>query len=131
MGGSSKKRSASMVEDSDGPEESVAPSIKKTKNAAAAAQPSGKDDDGNPYWEVWCQLILVCPTSLTFGQLTNNRRVGVSKFKNMALINVREYYEKDGKMLPGKKVRSHDCFLSSLQNADSGRAYLYLSSSIG
>lgn len=37
-------------------------------------------------------------------QLSNKRRVGVSQFKSMCLINIREYYEKDGKMLPGKKV---------------------------
>lgn len=53
MGGSSKKRSASMVEDSDGLDAPAsAPSVKKTKSAASAAPPAGKDDDGNSYWEV-------------------------------------------------------------------------------
>lgn len=37
-------------------------------------------------------------------QLSNKRRVGLSEFKKLCFINIREYYEKDGKMLPGKKV---------------------------
>lgn len=32
------------------------------------------------------------------------RRVNVSEFKGKKLVNIREYYEKDGEMLPGKKV---------------------------
>lgn len=31
------------------------------------------------------------------------RRVGVSKFRNNTLINIREYYEQDGDIKPGKK----------------------------
>lgn len=31
------------------------------------------------------------------------RRVGVSKFRNNTLINIREYYENDGELKPGKK----------------------------
>ncbi|KFH44760.1 putative RNA polymerase II transcriptional coactivator-like protein [Hapsidospora chrysogenum ATCC 11550] len=104
MGGSSKKRSASMAEDSDDLDAlTSAPSVKKTKSAASAAPPAGKDDEGNSYWE-----------------LSNKRRVGVSEFKGKALVNVREYYEKDGKTLPGKKVNpSHkSSFLLIPDNAD-------------
>lgn len=36
-------------------------------------------------------------------QLSNKRRIGISQFKNTTFINIREYYEKDGEMLPGKK----------------------------
>lgn len=35
--------------------------------------------------------------------LDRNRKVTVSEFKNKIYVNVREYYEKDGKTLPGKK----------------------------
>jgi hypothetical protein len=35
--------------------------------------------------------------------LGNNRFVSVSNFKGRSLVNIREYYERDGKLLPGKK----------------------------
>ncbi|KAI9783481.1 MAG: hypothetical protein M1816_001363 [Peltula sp. TS41687] len=66
--------------------------VDKSKSArsssAAAAVPGGGalDDHGAEYWE-----------------LSNHRRVGVDKFKGKYMINIREYYEKDGQMLPGKK----------------------------
>ncbi|GFP56198.1 putative RNA polymerase II transcriptional coactivator [Trichoderma asperellum] len=78
-----KKRRASSDSEDDVPRTSAS---KKNKSAAAASAPDGKDDEGNPFWE-----------------LSNKRRVGVSEFKKMCFINIREYYEKDGKMLPGKK----------------------------
>ena len=37
-------------------------------------------------------------------QLTSKRRVGISEFKGKYMVNIREYYEKDGEVLPGKKV---------------------------
>ncbi|RCI09067.1 hypothetical protein L249_5106 [Ophiocordyceps polyrhachis-furcata BCC 54312] len=79
MASHSKKRRSSAADDD---ETNPRVSAKKTKHTAAGAT----DDDGNPFWE-----------------LSNKRRVGVSKFKNACLVNIREYYEKDGKMLPGKK----------------------------
>jgi len=35
--------------------------------------------------------------------LSEKRRVSISEFKNVLLYNIREYYEKDGKELPGRK----------------------------
>lgn len=55
----SKKRSASMVEDSDASDPEVAPQpAKKVKDTAAAASADGKDDEGNPFWEV-SELLTV------------------------------------------------------------------------
>lgn len=36
-------------------------------------------------------------------QLSGNKKVTVSKWKNQKLVSIREYYEKDGEQLPGKK----------------------------
>ncbi|KAL1958082.1 hypothetical protein VTO42DRAFT_5122 [Malbranchea cinnamomea] len=44
------------------------------------------DSNGDPYWEI-----------------SRLRRVTVSTFKGKTLVNIREYYEKDGQELPGKK----------------------------
>ncbi|KAF4988961.1 hypothetical protein FGRMN_9434 [Fusarium graminum] len=74
-----KKRAA----DSDSEPETTS---KRVKSGAASVGSSGKDDDGNPFWE-----------------LSNKRRVGVSDFNKNTYVNIREYYEKDGKTLPGKK----------------------------
>lgn len=46
------------------------------------------DSNGDRYWEI-----------------SKMRRVTVSSFRGKTLVNVREYYEKDGQELPGKKVR--------------------------
>ncbi|KAJ2901879.1 hypothetical protein MKZ38_001312 [Zalerion maritima] len=56
---------------------------KKQKNATTAAAAS---QDDTPMWE-----------------LGNKRRLTISKFGGRVLVNIREYYEKDGEMLPGKK----------------------------
>ncbi|RMJ13377.1 hypothetical protein CDV36_006982 [Fusarium kuroshium] len=78
-----KKRAA----ESDSSDAEIAPkAVKRTKSSGSGPAPDGKDDEGHPYWE-----------------LSNKRRIGVSQFKKMSFINIREYYDKDGKTLPGKK----------------------------
>ena len=37
--------------------------------------------------------------------LSKMRRVGISTYNGQTLVSMREYYEKDGKMMPTKKVR--------------------------
>lgn len=45
------------------------------------------DANGDHYWEI-----------------SKMRRVTVSTFRGKTMVNIREYYEKDGQELPGKKV---------------------------
>lgn len=86
---SKKRKSAAFVDDDADLDDEV--SSKRGKNAPNTGfQSSSKaliDADGNRYWEI-----------------SKNRRVTISDFKGKKLVNVREYYEKDGEWLPGKKV---------------------------
>lgn len=78
----SRKRSS---ESGTGLDDNV--SSKKSKiNTTAEAK---LDSNGDRYWEI-----------------SKMRRVTISSFRGKTQVNVREYYEKDGQELPGKKVRS-------------------------
>ncbi|RPA93693.1 PC4-domain-containing protein [Choiromyces venosus 120613-1] len=95
-----KKRQVEKYKSDDGFVEDAASSTKRSKVEIGK---KGVDDGGNPYWEIGGRL----------------RRVGVSKFKGRDLINIREYFEKDGELLPGKKgisltVEQFNAFLSAL-----------------
>ena len=68
----------------------------RSANSAGGGGSYKVDSNGDPYWEI-----------------SRLRRVTVSSFKGRTMVNVREYYEKDGLELPGKKVRS-PFFLSEL-----------------
>jgi len=77
----SRKRSSDQQDLED-------PQAKKSR-VNFKGKPSGKvDSNGDRYWEV-----------------SKMRRVTISKFRGKVLVNMREYYEKDGQELPGKKVR--------------------------
>ncbi|KAK7533326.1 putative RNA polymerase II transcriptional coactivator [Phyllosticta citribraziliensis] len=73
-----------VVDDDEAPKSKKAKTTKAKKSAGADGLMT--DDNGDPYWEI-----------------SNSRRVTVSEFKGKSMVNIREYYEKDGKTLPGKK----------------------------
>ncbi|KAI9699579.1 MAG: hypothetical protein M1820_007078 [Bogoriella megaspora] len=59
----------------------------KAKKRSKPDNSKGDDDgDDSNHWE-----------------LSKNRRIGINEFKGKTLINIREYYDKDGQTLPGKK----------------------------
>ncbi|KAF1356289.1 transcriptional Coactivator p15-domain-containing protein [Delphinella strobiligena] len=83
----SRKRVSEDDYDSDGGFVDDAPKLKKVKTTKAGPPKElQKDDENNEFWE-----------------LSAKRRVTLSNFKNMQFVNIREYYDKDGKTLPGKK----------------------------
>ncbi|EEH17140.1 hypothetical protein PABG_07227 [Paracoccidioides brasiliensis Pb03] len=61
-------------------------SSSKNNSAASAGAERKVDSNGDFYWS-----------------LARSRRLTVSSFKGRTMISVREYYEKDGQELPGKK----------------------------
>lgn len=87
----SRKRQSSQHDTAIDDSNSVEPRQRKKMKSTSAAQLSvdkpKTDTNGDPYWEI-----------------SRQRRVTVSTFRGKTMINVREYYEKDGQDLPGKKV---------------------------
>jgi Transcriptional Coactivator p15 (PC4) len=62
---------------------------KKGKSGGTDFQPSSKplvDDEGNKYFEI-----------------SKTRRITISEFKGMSMVNIREYYQNDGR----RSVRPH------------------------
>ncbi|KAJ8128818.1 hypothetical protein O1611_g4817 [Lasiodiplodia mahajangana] len=78
-------------QDEDSSDGEVSKPIKKTKTKTTAEANPGKDDEGNSFWP-----------------LSNTRRVVIQKFKGKEYINIREYYDSNGELRPGKKVRVMD-----------------------
>lgn len=100
----SRKRGASDDYEADGGFVEDAPKSKKSK--AVAGSSAGKGDSENEYWEV-SRSFIPCIAGLSgshVAQLGRTRRVQINEFKGKQLVDIREFYEKDDKMLPGKKV---------------------------
>ncbi|KAI1113052.1 transcriptional Coactivator p15-domain-containing protein [Nemania sp. NC0429] len=75
-----------QVRDEASSDEEVAKPSKKNKTKTAAEANPGKDDDGNSFWP-----------------LSNTRRVILQDFKGKTYVNIREYYDNNGELRPGKK----------------------------
>lgn len=78
---SSKKRVQDDSDSDSGPDDG--PVAKKNKPSSG---PGKKNDDGDTYF-----------------LLGDRKRVSVRSFKGNTYVDIREFYEKDGKQLPGKK----------------------------
>ena len=97
------KRSANEYASDDGfvQDGSASPphNSKRTKTNGSSRKPNEdkieintavqKDENGDDFWEL---------------NPGGTRRVTLNEFKGKTLVNVREYYESNGKKLPGKKV---------------------------
>ncbi|RMZ76554.1 hypothetical protein DV737_g4755, partial [Chaetothyriales sp. CBS 132003] len=89
MAPSFKRKNQSKSDDLGASDHEVDRPAKKGKSAGSDFKPSlvaQTDSNGDKYFE-----------------LSRARRVTISEFKGKSLVNIREYYEKDGDMLPGKK----------------------------
>jgi hypothetical protein len=59
--------------------------------------------------------------TMSFHQISAKRRVQVSQFGKGTFVNIREFYEANGKLLPGKKVRN-SFYKSSPRNISPARS---------
>ncbi|ELR17634.1 RNA polymerase II transcriptional coactivator, putative [Acanthamoeba castellanii str. Neff] len=80
----------------DSPDEGTTSPPTKTKaKAAAPAASSSKKKKEEPSTSTEAKA--------NEWEIGSKRRVTVSKFRNQLKIDIREYYEKDGELLPGRK----------------------------
>lgn len=98
----SRKRDSTAYASDDGfvDSDDGAPTAKRARPAPANAkkraegkgtisEDAQKDDEGTYFWDLTA---------------SGGRRVTVNEFKGKVMVGLREFYEKDGKKLPGKKV---------------------------
>lgn len=86
----SKRKSKEFIDDSDEDLLEDDEPKKKTKKAPPAKR--GKDKKGSDGDD-----------DTDFFQLSAKRRVTVSEFRGRLQVDIREYYEADGEMKPGRK----------------------------
>ncbi|KAI1200348.1 transcriptional Coactivator p15-domain-containing protein [Nemania serpens] len=95
-----------QVRDEASSDDEVAKPTKKNKTKTAVEANLGKDDEGNSFWS-----------------LSNTRRVVIQDFKGKTFINIREYYDNNGELRPGKKgimltLEQYDALLGAIPNVN-------------
>lgn len=83
-----------VVDDEAPPNKKSRTNASRFSNSTGPRNPHGiytrkEDSNGDSYWEI-----------------SKMRRITISSFRGKTMVNIREYYEKDGEELPGKKVSS-------------------------
>lgn len=81
---SKKKQSSSSDSDSGPDDRNAPPPSKKSKESGKSS--GDADGDGATNWT-----------------LEGMRQVRINEFRGRKMVDIREHYEKDGKVLPGKK----------------------------
>ncbi|ALC38206.1 Ssb-c31a [Drosophila busckii] len=85
-----KKQESSSADSDSGPEDRNPPASKKAKaNAGSAGAAKSNVADSGDGENVWT--------------LEGMRQVRINEFRNVKRVDIREFYQKDGKTLPGKK----------------------------
>ncbi|KAJ9537160.1 hypothetical protein OSB04_029893 [Centaurea solstitialis] len=67
-----------------------------SKHAPPAKKPSKKEDSADDSGDGEEDDIFICDVS-------KNRRVSVRNWQGKVVVDIREFYMKDGKQMPGKK----------------------------
>ncbi|XP_047474300.1 RNA polymerase II transcriptional coactivator KIWI-like [Penaeus chinensis] len=84
---------------------------KKLKNEESSKRKADSDDDDTSDTSVEDEPVQKSSSGdhktneqgEPFLSIDKNRRVTIREFKGKTYIDIREFYEKDGKLLPGKK----------------------------
>merc|ERR1711964_198149 len=91
-----KKRKVESDSGSDSEGEKVSKNEKKKKKKSKEKKRKAESDSGSDSGQE--EVSKNGPW-----HISNVRRVSVEEFRGKKLVSIREYYEKDGKMLPGRK----------------------------